>query len=240
MTPTDTNKNTSPFVDINGTIRVGGRLVHSFIPFDGKHPILLPKMAPIVNLIVSHYHNKCKHQGRYITLAAIRNAGFFIHGIRGVVSSFIRNCVTCSKLRGKPLSPKMADLLPDRVQESPPFTNVGMDLFGPYLITDGANTRRNSATKKVWGVIFICLVTRAIHIESVPGLDTVSFINALRRFFSIRGVCCRIRSDNGSNLVSARSQMNSAFALKALKKEGTLHKVEWITNPPGASNFGGL
>ena len=239
MTPTDTNKNTSPFVDTNGTIRVGGRLVHSFIPFDGKHPILLPKMAPIVNLIVSHYHNKCKHQGRYITLAAIRNAGFFIHGIRGVVSSFIRNCVTCSKLRGKPLSPKMADLPPDRVQESPPFTNVGIDLFGPYLITDGTSTRRNSATKKVWGVIFICLVTRAIHIESVPGLDTVSFINALRRFFSIRGVCCRIRSDNGSNLVSARSQMNSTFALEALKKEATLHKVEWITNPPGASNFGG-
>ena len=134
----------------------------------------------------------------------------------------------------------MADLPSDRVEENSPFTITGIDLFGPFLVTDGVNTRRNAATKKVWGVVYICLVTRAIHIELAPGLDTSSFQNALRRFFAVRGQCRKIRSDNGSNMISAKSQLESTFALDVLQREAALHDIEWVTNPPGASNFGGM
>ena len=229
----------SPFIDSSGTIRVGGRIKHSSLAFEGRHPVFLPKNSHLSGLIIEHFHSQTKHQGRFITAAAIRSGGFFIEGCRGMVDSYIRKCIICQKLRGRPVIPIMADLPPDRVEESPPFTHVGLDLFGPFLVTDGKHTRKTSATKKVWGVVFICLVTRAVHIETVPGLDTSSFQNSLRRFFAIRGVCKTIRSDNGTNLVSARHQLESTFALDILQQEALKNNCLWKTNPPGASHFGG-
>ena len=60
---------------------------------------------------------------------------------------------------------------------------------------------------------------RAVHIETFPGLDTLSFQNSLRRFFAIRGVCKIIRSDNGTNMVSACHKLESTFALDILQQE---------------------
>ena len=133
----------------------------------------------------------------------------------------------------------MADLPQVRLEEVPPFTNVGVDLFGPFLESEGINTRRSNSTKKFWGVLFICLVSRAVHIETVPGLDGSSFKNALRRFVAIRGTCKRIRSDNGTNLFSTKSEIYSSIALMALEEEASASGIEWITIPPGASHFGG-
>ena len=232
-------RNFSPFIDNDSIIRVGGRIKNAFIPFDSKHPMILPKLSSLARLVVIHYHHKTNHQGRTITLAAVRSAGYFIDGCRKLVSSIIKTCVICQKLRGKPVTPKMADLPLDRLEETPPFTNSGVDMFGPFIITDGANTRRNAATKKVWGLLFICMTTRAVHIESVPGLDVNSFRNALRRFFALRGVCRHLRSDNGSNFVAAQKQIDSVNALKCLQDEAASHKCEWIFNPPYASHFGG-
>jgi hypothetical protein len=58
----------------------------------------------------------------------------------------------------------------------PPFTRIGLDCFGPLMI------KRGRSTIKRWGVLFICLNARAIHLEAVESMDTSSFLNALRRF----------------------------------------------------------
>ena len=60
---------------------------------------------------------------------------------------------------------------------------LDFDVFGPIIVTEGKTTRKLSSEIKVWGLLFICLVSRAVHIEPLPGLDTVTFKNALRRFF---------------------------------------------------------
>ena len=234
-----TISNLSPFVDSSGIIRVGGRLRHSFIPFDGKHPVILPRSSSLARLIVIHYHSNVKHSGRTISLAALRSAGFFIEGGRNLVNFVIKACVICQRLRGQPSVPKMADLPLDRLEECPVFTFSGCDIFGPYSVTEGKSTRRNAPTKKVWGLVFICMVTRAIHVESVGGLDTSSFRNALRRFFALRGVCRHMRSDNGSNFVAALKQMESAKSFQELQLEAAKMSCEWHFNPPAASHFGG-
>ena len=159
--------------------------------------------------------------------------------LRGAVSSFIQKCVMCARIRKQPLCPKMADLPPCRVEQSPPFSYVGLDAFGPFTVTEGRQTRRNSSLKKVWAIIFICMYSRAVHIEMVPFMDTASFRNALNRFFAIRGVCKQIRSDCGSNFVGARAQMEAEFSLSSLQGIAKSQGIQWITNPPGGSNFGG-
>ena len=166
--------------------------------------------------------------------------GFFIFGERRLVNTFLKQCTVCQRLRGKPCNPIMADLPKDRLENSPVFTYTGMDLFGPFNVSEGVTTRKNSSTKKVWGLIFVCMTTRAIHIETVGGLDVCSLRNALRRFFSIYGVCVHLRSDNGSNFCCAMRQMESEKVLDDLKAEATRNKCDWIFNPPMASHFGGL
>ncbi|MGR0227453.1 hypothetical protein, partial [Klebsiella pneumoniae] len=44
------------FIDDQGILRVGGRLVDSSLSYCSRHPILLPKNHPFTDLIVDHAH----------------------------------------------------------------------------------------------------------------------------------------------------------------------------------------
>lgn len=80
----------------------------------------------------------------------------------------------------------MADLpLNGLISDEPPFTNVGIDYFGPFDI------KRGRTLVKRYGVIFTCLTLRAVHIEVASSLDTDSCIHTLRRFISRRGKVLR-------------------------------------------------
>ena len=106
----------------------------------------------------------------------------------------------------------MSDLLEDRLASTPPFQNVGIDVFGPYNISNGSSTRRIFGTyMKIWVLIFVCSPSHAIHLEPLDGLDTVSFSPALRRFVSLRGTCKLIRSDRGTNFIGAKKSHGKYF-----------------------------
>ena len=227
----------SPFHDTADIIRVGGRLKNSELPFHLKHPILIPS-GPLSTCIISHFHSKTKHQGRVITMAAIRNAGYFLQSGSNSVKKFLNSCLTCKMLRSKPLEQKMCDLPYDRLKESTPFTFTGMDVFGPFMVSDGRTTRRNTCTKKTWAIVFTCLVSRAVHIEPLPSLDISSFKNALQRFFCLRGSCRKLRCDRGTNFVGAHGQETS-LSLEQLNSDPSFSHIEWDFNPPKASHFGG-
>ena len=64
---------------------------------------------------------------------------------------------------------------------APPFSYVGLDLFGPWTVP-ARRTRGEHANSKCWAVLFTCLTTRAIHIEVIESMDTSSFLNALLSF----------------------------------------------------------
>ena len=132
----------------------------------------------------------------------------------------------------------MSDLPYDRLQVSAPFTFTGMDVFGPFLVTDGKTTRKNASSKKTWAIVFTCLVSRAVHIEPLPSLDISCFKNALRRFFCLRGTCHKLRCDQGTNFIGAQGQ-DALLPLEELKSDPNFHNIEWEFNPPKASHFGG-
>lgn len=68
-------------------------------------------------------------------------------------------------------------------------------------------TRGGSANNKSWAILFTCLTTRAVHIEIVEDMSSSSFINALKRFQSIRGPVKIYRSDRGSNFIGAVKEL---------------------------------
>lgn len=107
----------------------------------------------------------------------------------------------------------MADLPKERLQpDLPPFTNVGVDYFGPFEVKVG-----RSLVKR-YGVIFTCMASRAVHLEIAYSLDTSSCIHALRRFISRRGQVSHIRSDNGTNFVGAERELREALSALNHKK----------------------
>lgn len=162
-------------------------------------------------------------------------------GGKRAISRVIFNCVTCRKLRGRQQEQIMAELPEDRLSTDPPFAYVGLDVFGPWPVTV-RKTRGGQSDAKRWAVIFTCMSTRAIHIEIIESMDTSSFINALRRFFAIRGSVKLLRSDCGTNFVSACKELqidkqgcHNSKLHSFLKDSG----CKWHFNPPHASHMGG-
>ena len=146
-----------------------------------------------------------KHQGRVVTMAILMKEGYYPLKGKRRVSKIIDSCLTCRKLRGKPMVQKMADLPPSRLKEAEPFQRSGIDVFGPFLIRRGRATRANAGHYKLWVLLFKCLYSKAIHMECLEHMNVDSFKLAFDRFQSRRGRCSYLVSDSGSNFTGARN-----------------------------------
>ena len=228
----------SPQMDSQGIIHVGGRLKNVNIEFSVKHPYLIPGNHPLSISIISYFHDVNKHQGIHISHSAVIQAGFFLENGRRTIQQFISTCITCRKLRGATSTQIMADLPSERLENVPIFSHIGLDVFGPWYVHDGKATRRTSASKKIWALIIVCMPSRAIHLEPLHGMDTSSFRNALSRFMSIRGSVLTIRSDNGTNFLCAKKQIES-LDIDKLSTELENRGIQWTLNPPHCSHHGG-
>lgn len=234
----------SPFIDKDRILRVGGRLNHANLPHDVIHPIILPKQAPLSALLCDHYHKYLLHAGPTATLALIRRK-FWIISLRSLVRSRIRRCLPCHKSQAQPNHPVMADLPPDRVTPSRPFLHSGVDMAGPLYIKSQIHASRSSRLGKAYICMFVCMSTKAVHIELTSDLSTESFKGALDRFVARRGLCLRIYSDRGGNFVGAASdQKEIAEFLKNSAPQITdflsSKEIEYHFNPAKAPWMGGL
>ena len=230
-----------PALNKHGLLVVGGRLRNSGLSSLEKHPYIVSSKHYIAILLVRHFHEQVKHLGRVFTEGLIRSSGFWIIGGKRLINSVLNKCVKCRISRGRAIEQRMADLPPERLTPDPPFTYVGVDTFGPFDIYV-RRTRGGFANPKRWTVVFSCLVTRAIHLEVVEEMSSSSFINAMRRFISIRGPVKEFVSDRGTNFVGATSDLG-IIAINVedrhLQNFLTENKTVWKFNPPHASHMAG-
>ena len=148
--------------------------------------------------------------------------------------------VSSVKLRGTSGVQKMAVLPEECVNPSPPFTYMGMDVFGPWIIKEGRKQLKH------WGLIFTCLASHCVHLETLNTMGTDSFINALQRFISRSGKVRQLRSDQGSNFMGARNELKKALAElnndvvnNFLLSQGC-GWIEFKENVPHASHMSGV
>jgi hypothetical protein len=225
-----------PFL-MNGVLRVGGRLSKAALPEDTRFPMILPKTSPVTELILREIHETTGHCGRNHMLHHVRQK-YWIINANSCARKIVNRCVKCRKYGKRAEVQSMADLPEDRVTpDQPPFTDVGMDFFGPFYVKIG-----RSSVKR-YGAIFTCLATRAVHVEKADSMDTSACINAIRRFIARRGQVKSIRSDNGSNLVGARNELSQEIQkLNQAQIHSTLlqKNIKWTFNPPAASHHGGV
>ncbi|XP_050064202.1 uncharacterized protein LOC126553053 [Aphis gossypii] len=228
-----------PFVDSEGIIRVGGRLRHSELPYDHRHPVLLAKESHLAVLVCRHWHKVTGHSGPRIMTALIHRK-YWIVSLRSVIHSVISQCTRCVRLRATVPVPIMADLPESRVLQCRPFSRVGVDYAGPIPMRE--NRLRKSRTYKAYIAVFVCLGVKAVHLELVSDLSTSAFLAAFDRFVARRGLPTTVYSDCGTNFVGADRQLrqlvNSATAQATITSAKSY--CEWKFNPPSAPHFGGL
>ena len=217
-------------------LRVGGRLKRSCLDYGVKHPIILPKVGQITNLILKHYHDLTRHQGRAMTISKVRENGYYVLGVTRLVASLVYNCTVCRRLRHATQEQKMADLPCERLEPSEPFQHVAIDCFGPYHVKD-----RRTEVKR-YGLIIVCQASRAIHLEVLDDMTTDCFINSLRCVIAIRGKITSIRCDQGSNFIGASAELKASFKnVDDAKVRDALLKshCNFMFNSPESSHMGG-
>ncbi|XP_060665562.1 uncharacterized protein LOC132797805 [Drosophila nasuta] len=182
-----------PFIDQFGLLRVGGRLANSTLPFDARHPIILPRRHPITLALIAHHHKKNLHVG--------------------TVSKVVRNCIESFRAKPTVLEAIMASLPKERFLNSRAFAISGVDYCGPFYYKSEV---RNRPPIKCYISVFICFVSKAIHLELVKDLTTAAFLGALK---------IRVTSDLHKESVHRVCLMDN---------------IEWKFIPPRSPHFGGL
>lgn len=233
----------SPQVDDDGLLRVNGRLhLAEELPFDTRHPVILPKDHPVTHLIITDAHQKLGHgSGTEHLLTELRSQFWILQG-RRAVRTVVESCHGCRRrFSARPTGQMMAPLPTSRLAlPLRAFERVGTDYGGPFITKQG----RGKSRLKRYLCLFTCLATRAVHLEMAYSLDTESFINAFIRMTARRGTPTYILSDNGTNFVGAEKEichLVQAFDQEKIINETTRHQpIEWKFNPPSAPHFGGV
>ena len=222
----------APFLDASGLLRVGGRIAHSALPYEAKHPALLPGKHRLTELIIEQTHRSHLHAGRRETQYLLAQH-FWILGVHQAIRRVLSKCHNCFKANPRPIQPPMAALPIERVNQVKPFSVTGVDYAGPFMVT--LKRARGAKAQKMYVCLFVCFVIKAVHLELAFSLSTDSFMSALRRFLARRGRCSLIFSDCGTNFVGAHKELASLMREAA---EG--EKLKWSFNPPSAPHFGGI
>lgn len=232
----------SLFLDADGLLRVGGRLRNASLPFGVRHPLLLPRHGNFTEMIIRDRHIKNSHAGSNALLATLQRE-FWILGARRAIRSVIFKCMPCYKTRAPLFQPKMGDLPSDRVTEARPFAGCATDFCGPFYLK--THHLRNARIVKAWGCVFVCLATKAVHLELVTSLSTEAFIATLTRFVARRGLPGLIRSDCGTNFIGANSYLTEVYKFLAERESDIGVKlsqsgITWRFSPPACPHWGGI
>ena len=95
--------------------------------------------------------------------------------------------------------------------------------------------------------LFVFLRTKSVHLELVMNLSTDEFLAALRRFEARRGRPAILLTDNGTNFVGAKKELEDFYHL--LSSQPTQESVsqylfdnhiEWSHSPARSPHFGGI
>ena len=225
----------------DGLLRAHGRLEDvRCLPEELRKPVILPQDHPLVILLLRDLHERRGHCG-YKSLIHEARKRFWMVGLRRMAKSVTSKCVTCRKLRKRPLNQLMGQIPNLRVAAGfPAFSNTAMDMFGPVQIKLGRKTLKEAQV-----IIFTCMTSRAIHLELVADKTSDAFFMAFRRFACLRGYPNVCWSDRGTNFVGAQGYLNEITqnwdipGVKSVFSDKFGCEFRWEWNTPHASHQNG-
>lgn len=161
-------------------------------------------------MLLAREAHKESHDGVAGTLLKMRRKAWVIKG-RRITQGVVDHCVICKKAKAKKCQQIMSDLPPERTEPAAPFVFTTVDLFGRYHVNNDIKKRVNL---KVWGVVFCCMTSRAIHTELVNTLSSEGFLMAFQKFTAVRGHPRKIWSDPGTNFIGAKPVLVELYTVE--------------------------
>ena len=163
---------------------------------------LIPCQSWLATLLAREAHEE-NHEGVASSLLRTRRKAWIMQG-RRTVKKVLNNCVTCRKKRAVMCRQVMSDLPEERTKRASPFEYTTLDLFGPLQVKDAVKRR---TSKKVWGIVYCCMASRAVHADLTDDQSAESFLQAYSRFVALRGHPRKLWSDRGTNFVGAKASL---------------------------------
>lgn len=228
-----------PFIQ-NGIIRSKGRLENSTLPYDATHPIVLHAASRFTMLVIRSAHLATLHGGTQLTMHYARQK-YWVPTMRRITRSVIHHCVTCARHEANPMQQQMASLPQARVTPGRAFQTCGVDYCGPFYIK--ARGGRCKIVSKSYVAVFVCMVSRGVHLELVSDLTSEAFLAALSRLSSRRGRVHELYSDNGTTFHGADKDITTAVkSWKKLPSNSMFQAlyIKWTFIPPLSPHHGGL
>lgn len=102
----------------------------------------------------------------------------------------------------------MGQLPSIRVKPGHTFAHTSVDYFGPVLVKR-YNAARVKIMDKAYVAVFVCMKTRAVHLELVSSETAEAFLAAYSRFAHRRGPIESLTSDNAKTFVGASNEMTN-------------------------------
>ncbi|KAL3987991.1 21S rRNA GM methyltransferase [Sarotherodon galilaeus] len=131
---------------------------------ESKRPAILNKDLHVTKLILREIHENLAHCGRNHVISKLRTK-FWVPSANAAVRKILARCIACRRAHGVAGQQQMADLPRDRVlPDDPPFTNCGVDYFGPYEI------KRERLIKSVKKILNVTLRLQTLDEESLHTL----------------------------------------------------------------------
>ncbi|GFR31143.1 integrase catalytic domain-containing protein [Trichonephila clavata] len=179
----------------------------SYARHDFHFPFILSSNHPVIKARINYKHAQLDHDGVQMLMYRLRKNYWILKGIR-TIKEVIKICIICKRSNVKPISVSERLLLQDRVRDTAIFEIKGKDLARPLIL---------KSREKNWILILICTVDRAIYLELLTSIWTVS----------------------GTNF-KGDYRLYQKVNLEKLKNLEELNPISWKFIPPQAPWWGGF
>lgn len=194
-------------------------------------PVVLSDSDIFFSLVMHIHHRVRKHSGVEITLKEVLTIMYVLNNPRGIIQKIRKNCSKCRMIAKKTLELEMAQHPEERTQIAPPFYNCMADtVFG----FKGQIYKKARKCTKIYALIVVCLLTSAVNILALEGLETQDVLQAFERHASRHGIPAAIYVDNGTQLAAlenvdyslrdVNAQVHDSMGMKIITSTAKSHE----------------
>ena len=168
---------------------------------------------------------------------AIIHKHHWIPRLRRLVKRILNRCPDCNRFQVSAVaSPPPGLLRRDRTEETTPFEVIGVDYVGPLCYKTKGKRKKEG---KAYLLLCTCSLSRAVHLELLPTLETQEFIRSLKQFVARRGRPRKIYSDNGGTFVGAARWLQITMHDEKFNDFLASNEIRWQFNLSRAPWWGG-
>ena len=211
--------------------------------YDKEALPVISASSKVAQLILRDCHqgsNNLNHRKAEDALARSRRFAYIVKGYTAA-KQVCSSCPKCKLIQARTLSQKIGTIAVDRLKASPPFSSVSADLSGPLLVKQLGARQPSKGTHKIWVIIYLCNVSKAVHLQVVESFSGDSLVTALDNIFARRNLPSHITTDAGKSFTKARRTLQSTEdQIQGFSEEHQAFlkakwpQLRWSILPPGA------